>query len=982
MKTIFKLCLAFSVLTISTSVSAQFYSFQTKNLKLIYYSKAHEFIVPHLARCFENAYLFHRNLFDYSSNDQVTVFLQDFGDFGNGGAMPIPKNLITIHLAPFAYVYETLPANERMNWMMNHEVAHIISTDNPSRSDSFYRALFAGKVLPVPEQPVTMLYSYLTNPRLYSGRWYLEGLAVFLETWMAGGLGRALGAYDEMVFRTKVRDGAYIYDLVGLESEGTTVDFQTSTNSYLYGTRFLSYIAYTYGPEKVIEWGSRSKGSKGFFSSQFKKVFGISLDMAWSQWIEWEHGWQKANLDSIRVNPTTPFRPVLNNALGSVSRAFYNKAEKKIYVAIRYPGQIAQIAAINLDTGEMNKITNIRGAAKFFVSSLAYDHKGGRIFYTTDNSHLRDLNVVDIKTAKSRLLIKDARVGDLAFNQVDGSIWGVRHFNGISTLVRIPYPYREWNQIYSFDYGNDIFDIDISPQGDVITSALVDVSGRQKLIKMDASGLINGKTQYEVVYDFENSVPANFTFTDDGRYLYGSSYYSGVSNIYRYDFEKEDMDILSNCETGFFRPVPISDDSLIVFRYTGKGFVPVTIPIQIPENVGAINFLGTAIAEKYPLVKSWVLDSPTRINLDSLGAYSRPYNSISNMSLGSIYPVIEGYKDYAGVGMRLNFVDRLGLSGFDLTTSYTPDQALPQDQGFHLNFNFHHWQWRLNATYNKADFYDLFGPTKNSRKGYSVSIEHTKSLLFEDPKSFELTTKLSGYGGLEILPEFQNTRASFEEAVSFELGLNYKHLRESLGAVEEEMGVRYKLTSFNNYVNSEFFPRVYGELDYGTLLPIDHSSIWLRGSAGYSFGNRDEPFANFFFGGFGNNWVDHLDANRYRDYHSFPGFSLKDFDFSFPSGTNFGKVMGEWTLPPVRFRRFGISSLYLRWMRLSLFSTGLVTNFDDSAIRGEYGAAGAQLNFRIILFSHLKSTFSLGYAIAAKKNRQPSDEFMLSLKIL
>ena len=33
----------------------------------------------------------------------------------------------------------------------------------------------------------------------------------------------------------------------------------------------------------------------------------------------------------------------------------------------------------------------------------------------------------------------------------------------------------------------------------------------------------------------------------------------------------------------------------------------------------------------------------------------------------------------------------------------------------------------------------------------------------------------------------------------------------------------------------------------------------------------DLPFANFYFGGFGNNWVDHLDEKRYRRVSSFPG---------------------------------------------------------------------------------------------------------------
>ena len=86
-----------------------------------------------------------------------------------------------------------------------------------------------------------------------------------METWMAGGLGRAIGGWDEMVFRTMVRDDAYIYDVVGLESEGTAADFQTGANSYLYGTRFMTWLAYTYGPDKLLAMGHPQREHQALF---------------------------------------------------------------------------------------------------------------------------------------------------------------------------------------------------------------------------------------------------------------------------------------------------------------------------------------------------------------------------------------------------------------------------------------------------------------------------------------------------------------------------------------------------------------------------------------------------------------------------------------------------------------------------------------------------------------------------------------------
>jgi len=55
--------------------------------------------------------------------------------------------------------------------------------------DRVWRKLFAGKVQPIAQQPETVLYSYLTAPRDAVPRWYAEGIAVFVETWMAGGSG-------------------------------------------------------------------------------------------------------------------------------------------------------------------------------------------------------------------------------------------------------------------------------------------------------------------------------------------------------------------------------------------------------------------------------------------------------------------------------------------------------------------------------------------------------------------------------------------------------------------------------------------------------------------------------------------------------------------------------------------------------------------------------------------------------------------------
>jgi hypothetical protein len=586
---------------------------------------------------------------------------------------------------------------------------------------------------------------------------------------------------------------------------------------------------------------------------------------------------------------------------------------------------------------------------------------------------------LDARTGRSRVLIKDVRAGDFAFNRTDKSLWGVRHFNGISTIVRIPYPYDDWNQIYSFDYGKDIFDIDISPDGTRLTGALAEVSGRQTLITMTIDSLLKGNHLFDILYDFENSTPAGFVFSRNGRFLFGSSYYSGVSNIVRYDFRMKKMEWVTNCESGLFRPLPISDDSLIAFLYTGRGFVPVMIANQTVEDVSAIKYLGQEVVETHPIVKTWVLSPPSLslIDNDSTTSRSGEYSPMRNIKLASVYPMVEGYKKFPAYGVRMNFSDPTQLHSMNLTASYTPNQILPPKERLHFDFNYAFWQWKISGTYNGGDFYDLFGPTRTSRKGYSARLQYREYLLFEEPESMDYRLTLATYGDLERLPDYQNIAASFDRFTSFDARLSYSLLTRSLGAVEEEEGVQWELASHNNFANDKLYPLVFNNFDYGVLLPINHSSLWLRSSLGYSFGDRAEPFANFFFGGFGNNWVDHREVWRYREDYSFPGVELNSI-----GGKTYGKAMVEWTLPPIRFRRFGVPALYCNWTRIALFSTAIVTNFDSKADRRSLLNVGGQIDFRLVIFSALESTFSLGYAGAIERDQRLDKEFMISLKVL
>ena len=140
--------------------------------------------------------------------------------------------------------------------------------------------------------------------------------------------------------------------------------------------------------------------------------------------------------------------------------------------------------------------------------------------------------------------------------------------------------------------------------------------------------------------------------------------------------------------------------------------------------------------------------------------------------------------------------------------------------------------------------------------------------------------------------------------------------------------------------------------------------------------DRDEPFANFFFGGFGNNYVDHGDEKRYREYYSFPGADLNEI-----GGRNFVQIDGRVESAAAAVRAAGTPGFYATWLRPAIFAGGLVTNVDASDLQRRVADLGAQVDVRFSLLSALDLTLSVGAAEAFEGGRSHG-EAMISLKIL
>ena len=250
-----------------------------------------------------------------------------------------------------------------------------------------------------------------------------------------------------------------------------------------------------------------------------------------------------------------------------------------------------------------------------------------------------------------------------------------------------------------------------------------EVNGDQFLRVWELDKLLAGDVKPLSEFRFGQSVPESFVFSRDGRYLYGSSYYTGVSNIFRYEVATGKIEAVSNAETGFFRPVPLADGRLLVLTYTARASFP-RPSIRARSRTSARS-------------SSSARRSPRSIRSSRRGRCRRQHrrrrkarsparartSRCKSLALDNAYPVLQGYKNYVGIGYHSNFEDPLRIR--EVWASPPPirrQQPARQSARPRRHRPGEYLGWRAALSWNRSDFYDLFGPTKRSRKGYAAKL--------------------------------------------------------------------------------------------------------------------------------------------------------------------------------------------------------------------------------------------------------------------
>ncbi|MBO4624835.1 MAG: hypothetical protein J5646_05015 [Bacteroidales bacterium] len=971
-----------------------YFQYKTDEARLVFFDKNLSRYIPHMVRMFQNGKALHGQIWTTDSvysPEAPLLLLTDWEDDGNGGVTPLPHTLIQIGMAPLNMSYYVNPSGERYRQLFCHEFTHVVMTDKFNRKDLGWRKFFGTKVSVDNTQPITALWSYLTVPRWYAPRWYHEGIACFMETWLGGGVGRSLGGYDEMYFRSIIAGGEPLFSVVGLETEGSTMDFQVGANAYLYGTRFVNYLTKEYGYENLISFYNRTADSRTFFGSQFKKVYGKSLRKVWNEWKEDEKKHEEENLAVVREYPLTETVPITKEPLGSISPLLYDPATGKAYAAMNAPGGFAHLTELDLNTGKRRKLTDLYGIQLYNPAFVALDRNGGRLIYTSNNAKMRGLEVYDLHKNKVVKKKKFQRINNIVYDDANDCLYGLFSNAGTQTIVKMDHDLENIEAIYAFPFGVSVLDVAISHDGQWLSMTRQGDNGEHTLLLFNTRELEQAIFEPRELLTWEDTNLGQFRFSLDDKYLIGSSYYTGVSNLWQINLETGEPEMLSNTDIGLFAPLEIAPGKLVAMEFERDGMRPVKLDRKVVTDANAIELYGQRAYENNveALEAVGLLKEPLpTIEFGDVYNNITPYNVFKEMHFAGAYPIISGFTDKKSwnnvtpvLGYRFFFSDPVGLSTIKLAVGASPWSHNDWKNKFHADLEWKYYFWTLKAAWNHMDFYDLAGPMRSSRKGYMVSLAYDYSNSMVAPYTRSWGAALGAYGDMDALPLYQEVEVPIKSMQTASLYGKISKMRTSLGGVTKEQGYELGAQGYGYLAGGKFYPSVEATADFGVLLPIDrNNSFWLRTAGGHNFGDSESVFGNTYFGGFRNNRVDYRDAFQYRKSLAMPGAGIDAI-----KAHSYAKAMAELNLRPIRLNDFGALFCYPTWIQCSLFGAGL-SAWNPGEAHQMYYSAGVQLTTEIVIVNYLKTTLSLGYGHLFAPEGFPGgrhgNEIMISLKLL
>ena len=286
-------------------------------------------------------------------------------------------------------------------------------------------------------------------------------------------------------------------------------------------------------------------------------------------------------------------------------------------------------------------------------------------------------------------------------------------------------------------------------------------------------------------------------------------------------------------------------------------------------------------------------------------------------------PVLQGYKNSTGIGYHVNFADPLPFANHRHHRRVLPRPATCRgDERAHVEITGDYLGWRGSLVVEPLGFLRPVRTDEAQPQGLAAKIG------YDDLPDLRRASQADAESTTRVLRQDRHAAECTERqhpvhaARDGEVGLHYTDVRHSLGAVDDEKGLAWD--SCQGQPRQRRAPGAGARRRSTTAFALPLRAFFAvaaqRGRR--RSGDRDNSVANFYFGGFGNNYVD----SGVESSATATTTRCRASASTRSAGRISSRQMVEWNLPPVDLRIGWHARFYLNWLRPAVFVTGLWTD--------------------------------------------------------
>lgn len=953
----------------------------------IHYEKNLEPVAERLARVSEEIHDRISGPMNHSPDARTEVLITDVTDGSNGSATAIPQNIIRLFVTSPGDLSSLGDYDDWQLGLQTHEYTHILHTDNISGVPSIINAVLGKTLVPNQLQP----------------RWILEGLAVVFESAYSSA-GRIRSSLFDMFLRADYLDD----NLAGLaQMSSSPRRYPGGTIYYLYGGRFLQWIADVYGQDVfravstdygagIIPFGinraiKRQTGRTyvelyAGFEAHLKRIYDKQLravkrrGLREGQRITW-HG---------REVLYPRFVPAAGRRAGSAYQLVYFRGDDHNRAG-QYWLDLGQKRGEGdrYDEELLARVAGGPGPAAFspegelvFSSTVPYKRIYSRpdLFAlpkgeTASNGHERHRRRLTVGLrAKEPTLSPDGR--RVAFTRNDRGTTSLlcaeRDDDGALEKVKTLVRGQPFDQIYT-----PVF----SPDGSKIAYSMWQKGGFRDVQILDA------KTGHVRHVTHDRAIDANPVWSGDGTKLYFSSDRGGIFNVYEYRLADSRLLQVTNVRSGALMPA-VSDDGrwLVYSGYLSTGYELFAMrldesrflqPLAPPTNRPDAYPEAPPVKMKkqrynpLPTLRPYAYSfeyAPGNFGDNALTLTASGADIVGNHSFGA---AVVADPNAPAPQVALSYA--YGRLPVDLGVSFSSRFAPRTD----FRFNDQEVEY-IEESYNFRSSISYNHPGEFTNQG--VSLSYTASILDSDlpiasvepldPYASPTVEPLRGFlPQLSLAYSFSNVESSF-----YTLGqVRGTNLRLSLDLADDFLGSE-----------ESFYQARYNLVTY-VPLPWGYQTLALRSAGGMSAGTFARR-GTFFVGGYNLENTTLLDQVTGGALNG--AFVLRGYEPSVYRGSSFLLNSAEYRVPiadidqgvqtvPVYLRRVGANFFIDYGGAFDEFDFDAVTFFDKGAIINSpqlHTGIGAELWIDMALGYGLTTLFRLGYAYGTSAEAIPGGQ--------